>query len=172
MDLAKRETPSIFVTVVAWLFIVFAAMGLLMSVAQIIMISMIPSSLQPSDASFLERNFQTIFLIPMVLSLLMLGISIGLLRRLEWARRSFIGFLSLSILYLAGSLVFMWQMGIDLAAVPQGASPDFQEAAKQFYLMRLTTFFLMAAFAVGASGLFIWIIGKLMQPAVRDEFAN
>ena len=172
MVLTQREAPSVFVTVLAWLFIVFAALGLLMSVAQNIMISFMPSFPEPSDANFLERNFRILFLVPLVLSLVMLGISIGLLKRREWARKSFIGFLSFSVLYLAASLLFMWLMGMDSPTVPQGASSDFQDTARQFESMRLTMFVVMTIFVVGFSGLFIWIIGKLMQPVVCDEFAN
>jgi len=172
MELVQRDARSVFVTVVAWLFIVFSALGLLMSIAQNVMISIMPSFPQPTDANFLERNFQVLFLIPLVLSLAMLGISVGLLKRREWARKSFIGCLSLGVLYLAASLLFMWLMGTGSPAVPQGASPEFQESARQFESMRLTMFVVMAIFAVGVSGIFIWIISKLVQPTVCDEFAN
>ena len=172
MELNERSTPSIFVTVVAWVFIVFSALVLLMSIAQNIMLSFMPTFPQSPDAGFFENNFRALFLVPLVLSIVVLVISIGLLKRREWARKSFVGFLALCVLYLFASCLLLLLMWPDASTIPQDAPREFQETARQMQSAQLAMSVTMAVFAVATSGIFVWIINKLIEPAICDEFES
>lgn len=97
MDTPRPDMPSTFVTVVAWVFIVFSALGVLMTTAQNVMLSLMPAFTESADAGFLERHVRILFVIPWALSASMLVASAGLLKRREWARKIFIGLLSLGV---------------------------------------------------------------------------
>ena len=170
MDTPRPDMPSTFVTVVAWVFIVFSALGVLMTTAQNVMLSLMPAFTESADAGFLERNFRILFVIPWVLSALMLVASAGLLKRREWARKTFIGLLSLGVLYLAGSLALIGLMDSGSPPEPPGASPEFQEMSRQLEIMHFGMEVLTIILVVLFSGVFIWIIRRLMQPSVCAEF--
>ena len=172
MDSSEPKTQSTFVTVVAWIFIVFAGFGVLMTTAQNILISFMPVIPAPPNPSFMERNFRLLFLLPWIISVLMLVSSIGLLKRLRWAWKAFIGLLSLGVIWCTGTLVVVYFMGFGTPPPPPaGASEAYRESMQQFDSFRIGIQVFSTIFALFMAGLFIWIIRKLISPDIENEFA-
>ncbi len=171
MSSQQAVPPSIFVTVVAWVFIVISGLGTVMTAAQNVMLLTMPSIQPPPDSSFLVQHIRLLFLLPLVVSALMFVSAVGLLKRLEWARKTFIGLLSVGVLYSAVSLLFVWLAGFDVPPAPDGAPTEFQTSAQEFESMFLGMRIFTTLFALIISGLLIWIIHKLVQPSISQEFA-
>ena len=97
--------------------------------------------------------------------------SVGLLKRVEWARRMFIGLLVLAMVVDLGSLWLQQefaQLFVE-SALRQATLP--QKAAALFDGM-ITTARVLAGFLTLAAGLALAdIIRRLMSPSVRQEFA-
>ena len=120
---------STFVTVIAWLFIVLSGFATLISILQNAMMAMMPfddhldralrdstfSSAIPPASQFLVSHFRTLLVVTLGACVVTLVASIGLLRRQNWARITFIVLLALSIAYMVASLFFQSAMMPDLA---------------------------------------------------------
>ena len=177
--MSEDRKQSTFVTVVAWIFIALSGFGTAISILQNILVQTVfrspevsqavqtPPPGTPPFAAFMTAHFQWFFLAFLLVSAFMLASSIGLLKRRNWARLSFIGLLSLAILWQIGGLALQFSMISSMrqqfsAAAVQGG-PD------------MAPFFIGIAvvsvlFAVGFSVLFGWIIKRLLSPAVVAEF--
>ena len=111
---AKR---SEFVTVVAWVFIGLSGFMTLMSVVQYFMFGMMMSlgpmqhgmydvQAQMPAAAFVFSHYRLLIGAVVLLSLITLVVSIGLLKRWNWARLVFIGLMALGIIWnVAGTIV-------------------------------------------------------------------
>lgn len=179
--MSEDRKQSTFVTVVAWIFIALSGFGTVISILQNIMVQTMfrnPEMSQgmqalppgaPPFAAFMATHPQWFFLGFLLVSAIMLASSIGLLKRRNWARLSFIGLLSLAILWQVGSLAFQFSMFSSMreqfSASAVHGGPD------------MAPFFIAIAvvsvlFAVGFSVLFGWIIKRLLSPAVVAEFVR
>jgi hypothetical protein len=151
---------SIFVTVTAWLFIVLAAMA---SVGAVLPAIGLPSPLTSTSPWLVAAG--------VLLSLVTIASAIGLLMRLDWARRVFIVLIALA---LAANLLGLWLQQEVLQSVaastlsatslpPQtaGVVGGFVTAARVMAVV----------VTLGACGLLALIIRRLMSSAVRQEFA-
>jgi hypothetical protein len=168
---------SIFVTVTAWVFIV---LGALASVSALLQNALV-ASLAPAAGAHLPALplFTSLLLgyLPwvvgtgLVMSLATLASAIGLLLRLDWARRAFIGLLAVAIV---ANLLGLWLQhevvqsvvantlsGAPLPAQAIGVFGGFVTAARVMAVL----------VTLGACGMFGWIIRRLMSSAVRQEFA-
>ena len=166
---------SRFVTFVAWLFILLAAFACEWAVIQ----SATQSSWMPPSADraampwltgLLLRYLPWVFSCAIALSLATMVCAFGLLRRIEWARRVFIGLLMVAIAVVVGSLWLQQELVHLLVdgALRQATLP--QSAAELFGGM-VTAARLMAAAVSLVAGLGLaGIIRRLMSPAVRQEF--
>ena len=177
--MSEDRKQSTFVTVFAWIFIALSGFGTVISILQNIMVQTVfrnpevsqamqaPPPGAPPFTAFMVTHFQWFFLAFLLVSAFMLASSIGLLKRRNWARLSFIGLLSLAIFWQVGGLALQFSMFSSMreqfsAAAVQGG-PD------------MGSFFIAIAavsvlFAVGFSVLFGWIIKRLLSPAVVAEF--
>lgn len=177
--MSESRIQSTFVTVVAWIFIVLSGFGTVIAVLQNVMIQTVfrspevaqamqaPPPGMPPFAAFMATHFQWFFLGFLALSAFTLASSIGLLRRLNWARLCFIGILSLAILWQVTGLVLQFFM---FSSMRQ----QFSAAAAQGGL-DMGPFFIGIAivsvlFALGAAVLFGWIIKRLLSQAIAAEF--
>jgi hypothetical protein len=168
---------SVFVTVTAWIFIV---LGALASVSALVQNAFV-ASLAPAGAAHLPAlPLMTGLLmgyLPWVvgtglaMSLATLASAIGLLLRLDWARRVFIGLLVVAIV---ANLLGLWLQhevvqsvvantlsGAPLPAQAIGVFGGFVTAARVMALL----------VTLGACGMLAWIIRCLMSASVRQEFA-
>jgi hypothetical protein len=173
-------TPSLFVTLVAWIFIGLSSCATLISILQNIMLSFAFSSgggfpiedaqrNAPPAIAFMMGHLRFYFIAFLIVSVATLLCSVGLLRRRPWARIAFIGILGLGIVWNIGGIVLQhWVVGsmLDMkASVP--TPPDFDEAMRA---MTIAIRVVSAFFAVAVSGLFGWIIARLLSPRFAAEF--
>jgi hypothetical protein len=169
---------SIFVTVVAWIFIALSGFGTMISILQNIMIQTMLSgpemekALQaphaagaPPLATFMAAHFQLFFLAFLVVSALMLAASIGLLKRKNWARLLFVGLMILGIVWHLGGLVLQFTMFSFM-------QDNFSNApgAPNIKPFIIGMAIVSIIFALAFSGLFGWIAKRLLSPAVTAEF--
>jgi hypothetical protein len=167
---------SLFVTLTAWAFIVLAALSVGSAVVQnASLAAQLPGwsvvGPVPRWAGLLVGYLPWVIGTGLLLSLATLAAAIGLLVRLEWARRVFIGLLVLAI---AANLAGIWLQQEVLQTVVDNtlkASPLPQAAAGVFGGFVTATRAMAVAVSLGACALLVWIIRRLMSPAVRQEFA-
>lgn len=168
---------SLFVTVTAWVFI---ALGALASASALLQNAFIANLAAPAGANLPALPLLTRFLLGylpwvvgmgLVVSLALLASAIGLLLRLDWARRVFIGLLGFAIVAnllglwlqheVVQSLVANTLAGVALPPQAVGVFGGFVTAARVMAVL----------VTLGACGMLGWIIRRLMSPAVRQEFA-
>ena len=170
---------SLFVTTTAWVFIVLAA---LTSVSALVQNAAV-ASLMPGLHLATDRNPLPLLTglllgyLPwvvgtgLVMSLATLASAIGLLLRLDWARRSFIALLVVAIV---ANLLGLWLQHevvqsvvsntLSSVAIPQQALGVFGGFVTAARVMAV----LMTLVGCALLG---WIIRRLMSPTVRQEFA-
>jgi hypothetical protein len=170
---------SLFVTATAWAFILF---GLSISASALVQNAHIESWLPwlrvaaddrplPLLSGLLMSYLPWVVGAELVMSLAMLASAFGLLLRWDWARRVFIGILAAAIavnlagLWLQHELVHSVVANtLALATLPPavtGILGGFATAAQA----------MAALVTLGACAVLAWIIGSLMSPRVRQEFA-
>lgn len=168
-------------TAVAWVFIALSGFTTFTSVLQNVMVNTLfpldqmkqAAATVPGEAElpaffrFVMDNVRFFFAFSLVVSASMLGAAVGMLKRRDWARRLFIGFLSLGIAWNLGGLVLQFFIMEDFTT-PAGAPTEF---AMAFSTMRsvIVAASLFTAFAV--SGLFAWLTKRLASAEVRGEFS-
>jgi hypothetical protein len=173
-----EERRSTFVTTLAWVFIVLTGFASLIAVVQSFMLYFVfpldemraqmseAASEMPPAAVFMLAHFELLFSAFLVVSLAALVVSIGLLRRKNWARLAFIGLMVLGVVWniagLALQQTFMSQM-----PVPRGTPAEFQESFGS--MMRVMSVF-SVVFALAVSSVFGWIAWRLRSPGIVAEF--
>jgi hypothetical protein len=181
------ETPppipvarSSFVTAVAWVFIALAGFATFISVLQNIMIytffpvdQMHTAMAQarerqemPAFALFMFEHIREIFTGFLVVASSVLVVSIGLLKRCNWARVLFIWLLGLGIVWNLAGPILQWFFFRSMPQSPQ-APPQVQA---QFQTMGAIMVVFGTIMAVGMSILFGWIIRRLISPTIKSEF--
>jgi hypothetical protein len=170
---------SEFVTVVAWIFIGLSGLMTLMSVVQYLMFGMMMSLGPMQDgmnemqarmpaAAFAFRHFRLLIGAVLLLSLITLVVSIGLLKRRNWARLVFIGLMALGIVWnVAGPIVQLMVLR-GMPMLPPDTPADFRDL---FESMMSSMQIFSVIFALGFCLLYGWIIVRLMSAKVRSEFA-
>jgi hypothetical protein len=169
---------SLFVTAIAWVFIVLAALTSAAAIVQNAAVaSLLPASLPldraalPLLTGFLLGYLPWVVGAGLVMSCATLAAAVGLLLRLNWARRAFIGLLALAIV---ANLLGMWlqqevaQSVVD-ATLRSARLP--QAALNVFGGFVALTRVLGVLLTLGACGVLAWIIQRLMSFNVRQEFA-
>lgn len=176
--MSEDRKQSTFVTVVAWIFIALSGFGTVISVLQNIMVQtvfrradMSQAMQAPSDAppiaAFMAAHLQWLFLAFLLVSAFMLASSIGLLKRHNWARLSFIGLLSLAILWQVVGFVVQISM---FSSMRERFSAEAVQGGLDMGPFFVAIAVVSALFAVGFSVLFGWIIKRLLSPAIVAEF--
>ena len=169
--------PSLFVTATAWVFIVLAFLTSLSAVVQNAAVVSLMPSLQTAAAGLPLLTGLLIGYLPwvvgvgLVMALATLASAIGLLMRLDWARRSFIALLVVAIF---ANLLGLWlqqevvqsvvSSTLSTVAIPQQALGVFGGFVTAARVMAILMTLL-------GCGLLAWIIRQLMSPTVRQEFA-
>ncbi|HEX4508593.1 MAG TPA: hypothetical protein VH328_00870 [Burkholderiaceae bacterium] len=167
---------SRFVTFVAWMFLALSALSCAWAVIQNATQASWAAELAthqpmlPGLGGLLLRELPWLLSAAAALSLATALCAVGLLRRLEWARRLFIALLGLAImvdlagLWLQQEMVHLLVESALRAPLPQGAASLLGGAVT-------TARVLAALLTLGASLALADIIRRLMSPAVRQEFA-
>ena len=170
---------SLFVTGIAWVFIILAGVASVSALVQ----NAAVASLMPGLQLATERNplpLLTGLLVGylpwvvgagLVISLATLASAIGLLMRLDWARRSFIGLLVVAIV---ANLLGLW---LQHEVVQSVVSNTLSSVAIPARALGVFGGFVTAARVMAVlmtlvgCGLLGWIIRRLMSAGVRQEFA-
>jgi hypothetical protein len=163
---------STFVSVLGWIFAVLSGLGLTISVMQNIMLHAvfpleqmkgdIPADFPPM-ARFAFEHFELMFLIPLVAFAALLAASVGLIRRLEWARR---------LMALLMGLAALWSLvSIALQVVWMGQMPSPPAGAFDGFRTMQTTMLIFASlWGLGFATLFAWIGRRLLSWDIAQEF--
>lgn len=170
---------SLFVTTTAWIFIVLAALGSVFALLQNASVASLMPGWQaargqqplPLLTGLLFGYLPWVVGASLVLSAATLASAIGLLLRLEWARRTFIGLLVVAIVM---NLLGLWlqhevvQSVVDqtlahtvIPAQALGVFGGFVAAARVMALL---------VTLIGCA-LLVWVIRRLNSASVRQEFA-
>ena len=180
-NLESPATRSIFVTVVAWIFIVLAGFATFIAVLQNIMINTIfpvdqmQSVLEqgkvkeiPPFVEFRFKHFRLFFFALLLVSATTFISAIALVKRKNWARVVFICLMVLGISWNIGGLLFQQSFFPSMAQIPSNALDNFRAQFES--VARVMTIF-SVVMAVGCSALFGWIIKRLSSPTIRQEFS-
>ena len=170
---------SLFVTATAWVFILLGALASVSALVQNAAVASLMPGLQlggehgalPLLTGLLVGYLPWVVGTGVVVSLATLASAIGLLLRLDWARRVFIGLLAFAIVAnLLGlwlqqevlqSLVNNTLSTVSIPAQALGVFGGFVTAARVMAVL-MTLF---------ACSLLAWIIRRLMSNSIRQEFA-
>ena len=170
---------SLFVTTTAWVFIILAGLASASALVQ----NAAVASLMPSLAMAGEKHplpLLTGWLIGylpwvvgtgLVMSLATLASAIGLLLRLNWARRAFIGVLAVAIV---ANLLGLW---LQQEVVQSVVNNTLSHSAVPAQVLDVFGGFVTAARVMAllmtlvACAMLAWIIRRLMSETVRQEFA-
>ena len=168
---------SLFVTATAWIFIVLAALTSMSALVQNAAVASLMPGMQIATERLPLLTGLLIGYLPwvvgtgLVMSLATLASAIGLLMRLDWARRSFIVLLAVAIF---ANLLGLWlqqevvqsvvSSTLSTAAIPQQAMGVFGGFVTAARVMAVLMTLVGCAF-LG------WIIRRLMSATVRQEFA-
>jgi hypothetical protein len=172
------QQRSTFVTVLAWIFIALSGLGTLISILQNIMAWTVFRSAEfdqamqaspqvdtPFVIDFMFSHFYLFFLAGLLISVFTLASSIGLLKRKNWARLSFIGIMALAILWNLGCLVIQCSTLNDLFNAPLTG-----QGGADFRIIVVSVTIIGAIFSVGFIALFGWIAKRLTSSAIVAEF--
>src|SRR5881296_1441145 len=175
---------STFVTVVGWLFLLLGALATLGSLTGVLVLAATPAATIDAIVSHVAQDsasthllpgfFRVILHHPYLVSLMRLVwwaavviVSIGVLRRKEWARRSFVAVLGIAIVGVIITLVVGLSIGMSLAALIASRTPTRQVPAG------MGTGFALASFLeIGVAALLLWLLFKFRSASVREEFGS
>lgn len=168
---------SLFVTITAWVFILIGMLASASSLLQnaavaagLIAGGTLPSPALPLVSGFLVGYLPWVVGAGLVLSVALLASAIGLLLRLDWARRTFIALLALAIV---ANLLGLWLQHEVLGSVVDTAltqHPLPPEAAGLFDGFVTAARVMAVIMTLAASAVLAWIIRRLMSPGVLQEF--
>ena len=170
---------SLFVTATAWIFIVLAALTSISALVQNAAVaSLMPGLLSASQqgplpwlTGLLIGYLPWVVGAGLVISLATLASAIGLLLRLDWARRTFIGLLIVAII---ANLMGLWLQHEVVQSVVSNTLSSVAIPARALGVFGgfVTAARVMAVLVTLAGcGLLGWIIRRLMSAVVRQEFA-
>lgn len=170
-----------FVTGLAWTFVALGGLSTLIALLQVIMLAaLLPmdeirtamretdeSQAMPALVRFMLDNFYLFFLAFLLVSAATFVSAIGLLKRWNWARLTFIGIMVLGVLWNLAGIAIPFVVSRWLPALPGGMPSDFRD---QFNLV--WTFMTAVTVVIGLlfAGLFAWIVKRLLSADVRSEF--
>jgi hypothetical protein len=181
--MADNFKRSDFITTLAWVFIILAGFTTLISILQNVMINvMFPTQQMTEPLENGLPNMPTVF-VPLfshirlfvfsflVVAAVWLVSAIGLLRRKNWARITFIVILVLGIAWniFGGILQFFIALpfGPNLTFGPN--LPSGQQTWEFNLMLNIMRVFTLIP-VVGISVLFVWLIRKLTSVKIKGEF--
>ena len=107
----------------------------------------------------------------LVMSVATLVAAAGLLLRLEWARRTFIGLLGVAIAFNLGGLWLQQEVMLSLVQVTLHQAPLPPQVADVFGGFVVAARSMAVLVTLAACALLGWIAWRLTLPPVRQEFA-
>lgn len=170
---------SLFVTITAWVFIVLALLASASALVQNAEVATLPGQIalagtplpQPGLTGWLLAYLPWVVGVALVVSVATLAAAVGLLMRLEWARRTFIALMLVAIVV---NLVGLWlQQEVMLSLV----DVTLQRSVLPAHVAGVFGGFVVAArsmavlVTLAGCALLGWIAWRLTLPTIRQEFA-
>ena len=152
---------SFFVTAIAWVFIAFGALA---SASALLQNANLASLLPALQAGTAQGG------VVLALSLATLASAVGLLFRLDWARRVFIALLIVAIAANVAGLWLQHELVQSVVSATLSSGPFPEQALGVFGGFVTAARVMGALMTLGACLALAWIIRALMSPAVRQEF--
>jgi hypothetical protein len=179
-NLIQTNSKSVFVTIIAWIFIFLSGVAVCFSLVQNIVFNFTapfnPAEEWIKDPQFMRdghslilfmlTNMRIIIFGFLVVSVLAFISSIGLLFRENWARIIFIGVMVLGILWNTVNLIMEGFFFIEFVRPEVNSS----EVNAQFDLIIYIIFIFFMLLALSFLTFFGWVVKKLCSPAIRAEF--
>jgi hypothetical protein len=169
---------SFFVTATAWVFIVLAGLASASALVQNAAVASLLPGLQPAHGmslplltGFLVGYLPWIMGAGLVISLSTLASAVGLLLRLDWARRVFIALLGVAIVANLLGLWLQQEVMESVVSSTLAATPLPSQVLGIFGSFVTATRVMAVLVTLGACMMLGWIIGRLMSASVRQEFA-
>lgn len=170
---------SLFVSVTAWVFILFGVVASALSVIQGASIaSLLPAFNLSLDVAppqglmkVLTGHLPWVAAVGLTLSIGTLVAAVGLLLRLEWARRAFIAVVLLAIVANLAGLWLQQELLQALIDHTLSRTPLPREAAGVFGGFATAARAAAVTLSLATCLLLAWIIARLSTQAVRQEFA-
>ena len=179
-----QPAKSSFVTVVAWIFIALDGLASFVGLVQNIVVNMVfpfdqlldgIAKAQTADRlppwfGSLVAHIRLFLFVMLVYSVIKLAAAIGLLNRRNWARLLFIGILGLGVAWSFFGILLQQYFVSSMMTMPmpRNAPQDFNAMMEG---MMIAIRAVSALFAIGFAVLYVWMIRKLMSPAIVAEFA-
>lgn len=181
METMEIQERSIFITVIAWIFIVIAGFGTFITGMQNIMIFTMFSTAEMQEAMshqdefkdmpffvrFMFQHIRHYFLFIFFVTATTFVSSIGLLKRKNWARKVLLFILGFGIVFVIGGFVIQI-----ITFNPMFNSMPQEEIPVEFTRMMALMKIVMFVFAAGVTCLFGWIMKKLLSQDVIAEFTH
>jgi hypothetical protein len=170
---------SMFVTLTAWLFLLLGGLGSASAVLQNAlwasgwpgMPGLEATQTLPLVTGLLLGYLPWVIATGLALALATMASAVGLLMRLEWARRCFIGLLALAIVANLLGLWLQHEIVPSLFEATLARAPMPAAAAHVFDGFVTASQAMGAAMTLATCAALGWIIRQLMSPGVRQEFA-
>jgi len=170
---------SLFVTITAWVAIMLSALASASALVQNALVaSIVP--LPAASANLPALPLLTHLLLGylpwvvgtgLLMSLAMLASAIGLLLRIDWARRVFIGVLTVAIVANLLGLWLQHEVVESVVSSTLSGTPMPPEAAGVFGGFVTAARVMAVLVTLGICAIFGWVIRRLMSASVRQEFA-
>ena len=169
---------SFFVTLTAWIFIVLAALASASALIQNASVASLVPGLEhghgaaplPLLTGLLLGYLPWVVGTGLVMSFATLASAIGLLLRLDWARRTFIGLLVVAIVANLLGLWLQQEVVQSVVASTLSAAPIPTQVLDVFGGFVTAARVMAVLMTLVACALLAWIIGRLMSASVRQEF--
>lgn len=170
---------SFFVTATAWVAIILAAVASASALVQNALVASVTPIAAggvnlpalPLLTNLLLGYLPWVVGTGLVMSVAMLASAIGLLLRLDWARRVFIGVLVIAIVANLLGLWLQHEVVQSVVSSTLSGAPLPPKAAGVFGGFVAAARVMAVVVTLGTCALFGWVIRRLMSPSVRQEFA-
>lgn len=170
---------SRFVTLIGW---VFMLLGLVAGASALMQPAATPSwpgrqglaggaLYQPWLTDWLVDNLPWVLGAGLLVSLATLAVAAGLLLRLEWARRGFIGVLGLAIVVNLAGLWLQQELMLTLVQSTLLQAPLPAPVADVFSGFVVAARSMAALVTLGGCALMGWMAWRLTRPTIRQEFS-
>lgn len=164
---------SVFVTTVGWMFILLATMAVAWALVRFASAGSVVAALPGPRGltALLAAYLPWVMAAGLALSLGTLAAAIGLLLRLDWARRAVIGLLLVAILANLGGLWLQHELVESVVSQTLLSSPLPTPAIDVLGGFVTASRVLAIVLTLGTCAILAWVIQRLRSWAVRQEFA-
>jgi hypothetical protein len=160
---------SSFVTVLAWILIVFGCLGVAISLMQNVMVNFVVPQMSPpgtTSNSFPLTAFRIMAATMLGVTTFLAYTAFALLRRRNWARRAYVVLFVMGAVWNAIWILFFLLAIFAGVSLPFEAFPMPSDADVAFKAFIVT----FAVFALAMAALLVWLATRLRSPAVKAEF--